>query len=73
MSGERKPCGTRAAYQWHLRHEGKPVTCRACLDANTADTKANQARWEKGSRAVDTREIRNGLPFRPYIWRGGEA
>lgn len=27
------PHGTPARYRWHLRHEGKPVRCQACLDA----------------------------------------
>lgn len=34
--GHRKPeepCGTLARYRWHLRHEGKPVRCQACLGA----------------------------------------
>lgn len=31
---DRKGCGTDAGYRWHLRNEGKPVTCRACLQAN---------------------------------------
>jgi hypothetical protein len=25
--------GTAARYRWHLRHQGKPVRCEACLQA----------------------------------------
>ncbi|HEY1705923.1 MAG TPA: hypothetical protein VGG75_40080 [Trebonia sp.] len=28
-----KPCGTTAAYRRHLRHQGKPVRCETCLQA----------------------------------------
>ena len=35
--GNRQPdndwCGTAARYRWHLRHEGKPVRCQPCLQA----------------------------------------
>ncbi len=35
-----EPCGTVAAYRRHLRNEGKPVTCAACLQAVADDWKA---------------------------------
>lgn len=28
-----EPCGTPAAYRRHLRHQGKPVRCESCLQA----------------------------------------
>ena len=35
--GNRQPdndwCGTPARYRWHLRHQGKPVRCEPCLQA----------------------------------------
>jgi hypothetical protein len=34
--GNRQPDsehGTRARYRWHLRHEGPPVRCESCLQA----------------------------------------
>jgi hypothetical protein len=30
-----KACGTPAAYRRHLRHDGKPVRCEACLKAES--------------------------------------
>ena len=57
-----QPCGTRAAYRRHLRH-GEPA-CAACLEAESQ-------RRPGAPRAVfGRREVRNGLPFKPYVYRG---
>jgi hypothetical protein len=46
--GNRQPdndwCGTTARYRWHLRHEGKPVRCESCLQAERRQTQDNPAR-----------------------------
>ncbi len=38
------PCGTEAGYRRHLRTEGKPVTCAACLAANAQITNERRGR-----------------------------
>lgn len=39
-----KPCGTTAAYRRHLRHDGKPVRCRTCLQGLRRDSADRYAR-----------------------------
>jgi hypothetical protein len=61
------PCGTLSAARRHYRRGEKP--CEACIAAQ-------RRRWAErrgtaaGNQSPDYREIRNGLPFRPYVYRG---
>lgn len=62
-----QPCGTAAAYVRHLRH-GEPP-CTDCLAANNRrndEVRGRQDWAELPARPAD----RNGLPFRPYVYRG---
>ena len=60
-----RPCGTLAAYRRHLRHGETP--CAECRQANAdADRDERQAPGSQAIRAAP----RNGLPFKPYVWRG---
>ena len=66
-----KPCGTTAAYRRHLRHHTPP--CDACAAANRRHVAAMEAKRNPasvGSLTPDRREKRNGLPVRPYRYRG---
>jgi hypothetical protein len=62
------PCGTPAAAQRH-RRRGEP-TCQACLRAWREDTAQRRYGTTGGALSPDHREIRNGIPWRPYIYRG---
>lgn len=61
------PYGTLAACRRHYRRGEKP--CEAC-------SQAQRRRWaerkgtDAGNLSPDYREIRNGLPFVPYRYRG---
>ena len=55
-------CGTPAAARRHYRH-GEPP-CHDCLVAARADRADNPGTFE------DWRPIRNGIPWKPYTYRG---
>lgn len=61
------PCGTDAAYRRHLRR-GEPA-CEACLQAARRRAAARSG-YQADVLTPDRREIRNGLPFKPYVYRG---
>ena len=42
--------GTAARYRWHLRHEGKPVTCRRCLKAESRRAEDSPGRQARNAR-----------------------
>ena len=64
---ELAPCGTDAAYRRH-RRRGEPA-CPACLQAERI-----RSGQRKGSEVTaltpDPRPIRNGIPWKPYRYRG---
>jgi hypothetical protein len=68
--GELKPCGTAAAGRRHLRR-GEPVcpACRAAFRREKADARRRAGKPERWSLG-EVREIRNGLPWKPYRYRG---
>jgi hypothetical protein len=67
MSWDLKPCGTAAAAQRHqYRHEPLCGPCAEAERRRDADRKGCQA----STRVPEFREIRNGLPFVPYVYRG---
>jgi len=43
------PHGSAARYRWHLRHQGKPVRCESCLQA---ERRRNQDRRDDLRRAA---------------------
>ena len=64
---KRKPCGTSAAIRRHYRR-GEPLDY-ACLQADRVAKDVNPYIAGPDSKP-DPRPIRNGLPFRPYVYRG---
>ena len=64
MNVPQQPCGTPAAYRRHLRHGEKP-----CFECSTAERRRCHTSAVPG-RTTDTREVRNGLPWKPYTYRG---
>lgn len=61
-------CGTDTGYQRH-RRAGERI-CYPCLQAN-ARRHAERTRTEYAGPAMpDPRRVRNGLPVRPYVYRG---
>ena len=65
--------GTAAALRAHYRRGEKPINdhCQPCADFGRrlwAERKGNPA--TAGVLSPDYREIRNGLPFVPYVYRG---
>jgi hypothetical protein len=65
-----QPCGTPAGARRHYRRGEKP--CAACLAAQRGD-QARRRGHEAGAQTPDPREIRNGIPWRPYRYRGTGA
>lgn len=65
------PCGTAAGARRHYRHGEKP--CSDCATAARVQRSPNGYATGRESRVPDLREIRNGLPFRPYVYRGTGA
>jgi hypothetical protein len=65
-----EPCGTPAAARRHQRrHEPLDEACRRA--ASLARTRYAQGDGPGGrSLSPDTREIRNGLPWKAYAYRG---
>ena len=62
------PCGTPAAARRHWRR-GEPLD-QACLQAHRND-RAKRLGYAAGNTQVpDWREIRNGIPWKPYRYRG---
>jgi hypothetical protein len=61
------PCGTPAAARRHWRH-GEPP-CGDCLNAYRAD-QAERRGYLGNGQSPDYREIRNGLPWKPYVYNG---
>ena len=61
-----QPCGTPAAARRHQRRGER--ACDACLAAARI-----RNRTTPQALSPDYREIRNGLPFRPYVYRGSGA
>ena len=64
-------CGTPVAARRHYRRGEKPLAsyCQTCAQAarrNWAERRGTAA----GNMSPDTRELRNGLPFVPYHYRG---
>jgi hypothetical protein len=59
----RRPCGTTAALRRHKRR-GEPP-CEACLQADRREHSA-----AAGTHSPETREKRNGIPWKPYVYRG---
>lgn len=66
------PCGTEAAARRH-RRRGEPV-CQACLRAERVRRQERRGGdpWDthRGEPSPDCREIRNGIPWKPYRYRG---
>jgi hypothetical protein len=65
--------GTMAAVRAHYRRGEKPLgsycqSCAAACRRRWAERKGNPA--TAGVQSPDHREIRNGLPFTPYRYRG---
>ena len=61
------PCGTSAAYRRH-RRRGEPA-CPACLEAERLRN-SDRYGWEVTALTPDRREVRNGIPWKPYVYRG---
>jgi hypothetical protein len=66
---ELMPCGTDAAARRHWRR-GEPLD-EACKQASRRAKIARTGRDHiPNADSPDYREIRNGIPFRPYVYRG---
>ena len=63
-----KPCGTPAAVHRHYRHH-EPLDY-ACQQAQLLAKGGDPWDTSHGGGLIDPRPIRNGLPFRPYVYRG---
>ena len=66
--------GTEAALRGHYRRGEKPIAdwCQACAAYGRRRWAERQGRNGNGTGVLspDRREIRNGLPVRPYVYRG---
>ena len=64
-------CGTPAAARRHYRRGDKPLIdyCQTCAQAARLHWAERQG-TAAGNLSPDRREIRNGLPFVPYVYRG---
>jgi len=51
-----EPCGTPAAYRRHLRHEGAPVRCETCLQAERRRSADGAQRAARRDRYREARE-----------------
>jgi hypothetical protein len=65
------PCGTLAAYRRHYRR-GDPY-CHTCRRANAERRGADPYSVAGGDAMPDLRPVRNGIPWRPYVYRGTGA
>ena len=74
MARQLAPCGTRSAYNRHLRHHEEP--CEACKAANTAYAKpgnaARQRAWQRLARRYP-QEYRALLAEEQAKDKGGES
>ena len=62
-----QPHGTDAARRRHQRRGEKP--CLACQGGS----RHAKASGENRTLVADTRPVRNGIPWKPYIYRGSGA
>ena len=62
-----QPCGTAAAARRHYRRR-EPLD-EACLQAARSE-RAWRNGQDAGAQSPDLRERRNGIPWRPYVYRG---
>jgi hypothetical protein len=62
-----EPCGTPAAARRHRRRH-EPL-CEACRQAERT-RRGQRDGFTGGAQSSDTRQIRNGLPWKPYAYRG---
>lgn len=69
---ELMPCGTEAAARRHWRR-GEPLD-EACRQASRVAQRERHGcdPWDNGhgGDTPDFREIRNGIPWKPYVYRG---
>lgn len=65
------PHGTPAGARRHYRRGEKP--CFACMTAARNDAAARKGYQAGNTQVPDHRPVRNGLPFRPYVYRGTGA
>jgi hypothetical protein len=60
-----EPCGTLAAARRHRRHGER--LCEKCLPVDHA---SKQAYRQDQPGSPDFRRVRNGIPWKPYVYRG---
>jgi hypothetical protein len=67
------PCGTAAASRRHWRHGDPP--CYTCRRADAERRGGNPYNRVAGlaDAMPDPRPVRNGIPWRPYVYRGTGA
>jgi hypothetical protein len=65
---EPAPCGTEAAARRH-RRRGEPLD-EACRRAARIKAQERRGRDPWAFAQPDYREVRNGIPWKPYVYRG---